>query len=425
MKSSSSSLHGFILPNGDVVKEAEKMCELSADHYENMFQEPMNIYRPHPYTDAPEVQWENFEEEIPPVTIEEVLQVVVSRSKKKSCDAHGLSNFMFKSLPLHYWTLFLKLFNLSFNNGAVPDKWKDTRILLLAKKESICEVSATRPISLLDVFLKINEKLFLTRFSNVLARRSLLPDTQSGFRAKFRLQTRVLLFLEQVSSLMANSSPVATVFIDFKSDFDQLWFDGCIGKLQRMGLPKAYLRWINTWLRGRRAYIEIGGIKSRWLNISRGCPQGSILSPTLFISYHADMGDFLSFCLSYSFADDLAAVLAGSIGMKYSNQRIDFERKLQLFFEYLEFYSVLTVQPINYTKTEALWSARAIGRPKFEISYGGNKISWSNEFKYLGYWITPKLGFGTLIKKSMTKIRQRISMISCFRISGTTSPALR
>ncbi|CAF4498902.1 unnamed protein product, partial [Rotaria sp. Silwood2] len=74
MKSSSSSLYGFILPNGEVINEAEKMRELGADHYENLFKEPENVYRPHPYTDAPGTRWENYKEEIPPVTMDEVLE---------------------------------------------------------------------------------------------------------------------------------------------------------------------------------------------------------------------------------------------------------------------------------------------------------------------------------------------------------------
>jgi len=224
---------------------------------------------------------------------------------------------------------------------------------------------------------------------------------------------------------MANSSPVATIFVDFKAAFDQLWFEGCLGKLKRMGLPKDYLCWINTWLTGRRAYIEIAGKKSRWFNILKGGPQGSIFSPTLFITYHADMGDFLGFCMSHFFADDLVAILAGSIGMKFTAQCLDLERKLQLFFENLELYSILTSQPINYAKTEGLWSARAIGPPKFDISAGDNKIQWTNQFKYLGYWFTPKLGFGTFISKCMLKIRQRIGMINSIRTYGSTSPSLR
>ena len=147
----------------------------------------------------------------------------------------------------------------------------------------------------------------------------------------------MLHFLEQVSTLMANSSPVATIFVDFKAAFDQLWFEGCLGKLKCVGIPKAYLRWIDTWLRSRRAYIEIAGQKSRWFSILKGCPQGSVFSPTLFITYHAGMGEFLGFCLSHFFADDLAAVLAASIGMKYSTQCLDLEKKLNLFFDNLLF----------------------------------------------------------------------------------------
>ena len=137
------------------------------------------------------------------------------------------------------------------------------------------------------------------------------------------------------------------------------------------------------------------------------------------------MGDFLGGCLSHFFADDLAAILAGSIGMKYSNQCLELERKLQLFFDNLEFYSTLTAQPINYSKTEGLWSARAIGHPKFEIPAGQNKTKWVKEFKYLGYWITPKLGFGTMISRCYLKIRQRVGMINCIRFEGSTSAPLR
>ncbi|UJR07404.1 hypothetical protein I4U23_011690 [Adineta vaga] len=231
-----------------------------------------NIYYPHPYTDAPEAEAENYYEKIPLATVEEVLDVVLAKKKKKSCDAHALSNYIFK---------------------------------------------------------------------DILQRRGLLPDTQSGFREDFRLQTRVLLFFEQVASLMANSSPVATIFVDFKAAFDQLWFEGCIGG-----------------------------------------------------------------CLSHFFADDLAAILAGSIGIKYTLQCLDLERKLKVFLENLEYYSILTAQPINFSKTEGLWSARAIGAPKFELNALNSDLQWTNNFKYLGYWITPKLGFGKMIDKSMQKIRQ-------------------
>ena len=113
-------------------------------------------------------------------------------------------------------------------------------------------------ISLLDSIFEIQERLFLSRFLAVVNARGLLPDNQSGFRSNHRLQSRVLLLVEQISSLTANSSPVCAVFVDFKSAFDQLWFEGCVGKLARMGIPAAsYVAWIKSWLYDRRGYIAV------------------------------------------------------------------------------------------------------------------------------------------------------------------------
>ena len=159
MKSTSSSLHSFILLRKEVIKTPNKICEVAADYYENVFKEPENIYQPYPCTDSLEVEWENYNEKIPPASLSEVIDIVRSYTKKKSCDPHGLSSFMFYSLPLSYWSLLIKIFYLLFSRAVVPGQWKDTRILLLAKNEPIREPALTRPFSLLDIFLKVNEKL--------------------------------------------------------------------------------------------------------------------------------------------------------------------------------------------------------------------------------------------------------------------------
>ncbi|CAF1133823.1 unnamed protein product [Didymodactylos carnosus] len=298
------------------------MADLAADYYEKLFVEP-TVYRPHPYLDLQRpIEWENESEVIPLITFPELIKVVNSMKAKHSCDAHGISPHMLQFIPLEFWSLLLKLFNKTFIDFELVSFWKEVRIILLAKKEAVCAVSGTRPISLLDTFLKVLERLFLVRFQIILQGRGILPDTQSGFRPGFRLQTRVLTLVEQISSYMANSAPVATVFVDFKSAFDQLWWEGCIGKLAQLGIPRSYRQWIVTWLKGRRAFLEVNGSRSRWFNVCRGGPQGSCFMPTLFITYHADMWTSIMNCLSNCFADDLACVLAGQMGIKYSKQPI-------------------------------------------------------------------------------------------------------
>ena len=422
----SSSLRGFILPNGETIKDPQKLANTAADYYETLFAAPV-VVRPHPYVDAPPVHWDNVLDPIPLVTYPEVLGVLRTRKKKHSLDIHGLSPYMLDQIPRNYWHLMVHLYNDSFSRGYILKKFKEVRMILLAKKNALCTPDQTRPISLLDSFLKVQEKLFLNRFLQVLRDRNILPDNQSGFRAGHRLQTRVLLLIEQISSYMSNSSPVATVFVDFKSAFDQLWFDGCLGKLERMGIPKAYINWIKAWLTDRRAIIEVQGKRSRWITINRGGPQGSSFTPTLFITYHSDMADFIPGAMCFFFADDLAAVLAGQIGIKYTDQCVDLERRLQTFVQQLEFYSVLAVQPINYAKTQAMFSARAVcyPNPMPQLRCGDHSIEWISSFKYLGYWLTTKLGWGNVLGKTRVKTRQRTALVKSFTYSGTSSTQLR
>ena len=337
-KPASASLYAFASPVGEIVRKSNEMVDIAAEHYKQLYSAP-TVIRPHSYVDAPPVIWDNDDEPITPVIVHEVLKGVAFRGKKLSCDAHGLSTFIQKFLLPQYWILFTQLFNMSFTTCFFPSSLKNVRIILLAKKESICSVSNTRAISLLDIFLKLIERLFVTRFLNALSRRRILPDTQSDFRSNFRLQTKVLLPIEQISSLMSNSSSVATVFVDYKQVFDQLWFDDCIGKLNSLGIPRAYVNWNYARLRGRRAFIEIDGVKSKWIPIERGGPQRPSLTLAVFITYHSDMDLLIQKCTSFHFADDLAATIVGHIAAKYLDQCLDLERRLKKFLENLEYYS--------------------------------------------------------------------------------------
>ncbi|CAF1213925.1 unnamed protein product [Rotaria sordida] len=162
LKPSSSSLHALIDSSGQIVKESDHMCNVAADYYEDFFKASY-IVRPHPYTDSPPIEYDNNNEFILEVTLDELINTVLAKKEKKSLDAHGISNYMFNFLDLNYWSLLLKLYNHSFQKSVLPSAWKDTQMILLAKKDSICPPSLTRPISLLDSFQKIVRQSLRTR----------------------------------------------------------------------------------------------------------------------------------------------------------------------------------------------------------------------------------------------------------------------
>ncbi|CAF4964254.1 unnamed protein product, partial [Rotaria socialis] len=153
LKPSSSTIHVFVDSAEQIIREPDKMCELAADFYEDFFKK-QEVVRPHPYTDSPLIEFDNKDENIPEVTLNELVETIHAKRKKPSLDAHGISNFMFNFLAPSDWFLLLQLYNQSFQKATLPVAWKDTRMILLAKKKSICSPAETRPISLLDIFQK-------------------------------------------------------------------------------------------------------------------------------------------------------------------------------------------------------------------------------------------------------------------------------
>jgi hypothetical protein len=87
---------------------------------------------------------------------------------------------------------------------------------------------------------------------------------------------------------------------------------------------------------------------------------------------------------------------AGQLGIRYTDQCLDLEKCVKSFLDLLEYYSRLSDQPLNRRKTEALFTARAVGSSKFNIMFdndGDELINWKTDYKYLGYIISSKLLF--------------------------------
>ena len=98
------------------------------------------------------------------------------------------------------------------------------------------------------------------------------------------------------------------VLIDLQKAFDTVDHGILLQKLRAVGVDS--VDWFASYLIDRSQCVEVSGIRSGFLSVSCGVPQGSILGPLLFLIYINDMSISLDCNLSL-YADDSALFFAG------------------------------------------------------------------------------------------------------------------
>ena len=78
-----------------------------------------------------------------------------------------------------------------------------------------------------------------------------------------------------------------------------------IHKLGTFGIRGPLLQWFTSYLDGRIQRVVLDGEASKWLKVTSGVPQGSIIGPLLFLVFINDMPNFVSDSSTLAlFADD-------------------------------------------------------------------------------------------------------------------------
>ena len=203
-----------------------------------------------------------------------------------------------------------ELFNLTLSIGYFPRAYKIAILCLIQKEgKNPTDPINYRPISLLEVTGKILERIINDRLVKYLEENGIMNNNQYGFRRGRGTQLALATLYETIALSQKEKHGCNVVCRDVKKAFDKVWHSGLKYKILRLNLPDIFEKILCSFLEERIAKIKIGDYVGPPIRLQSGVPQGSILSPTLYILFIADMPEPGPGCYVVGFADDITQVI--------------------------------------------------------------------------------------------------------------------
>ena len=312
----------------------------------------------------------------------------------------------------------LLLINRSWSSADVPSAWRRAVIIPIPKAgKDLQEVTSYRPISLTSNVAKLTERMVAARVTHLLERDDVIPAEQVGFRRGHSAEENLGRLIQEVQDGWNRPPPrgrpsdgkTAARFVltayDFSRAYDVIDHQMLRLKMSRH-LPRCVTTWIHHFLRDRQACAEVNGVRSHSRPFRAGLPQGSVLAPTLFTLWSADLVAALGRVPGtsvYMYADDTATLCSGGT---IAQARDRAQQAADTITRWARDWKMR----LAGSKTQALvLSQRYQDARDFHIWVDGAQVQGARHLHLLGVTLDRKLHMGEHCARLRRKVKPRIA----------------
>ena len=350
------------------------------------------------------------------ITREELERAIRESKDEKAAGDDDLPYELIKALGERAKEYILVLYNKIWEGDQIPQKWRTATIKPLLKDGKDPSLpSSYRPISLTACLGKILEKTIANKLSHFLETNNLINENQAGFRNERCTTDQVLKLVQMATDKLQgqkkDGSATIVTFFDFEKAYDKMWRDGLLHKMIAMGIPYRFVKYTRHFLSARRTKVEVNRTNSKnfWLN--EGLPQGSAISPLLFLIFINDIdGEVDKGTPPPSlFADDTA------VWVSVGKNKKEAEERMQKAINNINEWAGKWKMKLNTGKTEAMIISSNPNDIKWkpELTLNGRPIVIVKEYKFLGVIIDSGLRFRSHVKKVVGKGKRRNNILRC------------
>lgn len=349
------------------------------------------------------------EEEIPPITMEELVKASQNLAPNKAPGPDFIPPKIIKEAVMMIPETFRSIFNTLIKKGTFPKIWKEARVVLLEKPvKNRGDPPSFRPICLINSIGKLFEGIINERLRQEIEEKHLLNDQQYGFRKGRSTIHAIRKITETVKKELEkrgdcrNRKICLLVTLDVKNAFNTANWRKIIKAMEDKNISRYLISIIQSYLHERMITKEAFPKQ-----MSAGVPQGSKVGPTLWnIMYDSVLNlDLPEEVRLVGYADDLAVLVL-------ARTERELEVKANITLDEISRWMTRNELTLAPEKSEAMIiSGRKTYKP-IKIQLGGLEIMQKDKLKYLGVILDKKLSFQPHIDHVTAKAEKTVTALS-------------